>query len=162
MRKLIAVALVAFALPALAHAKTLTLGADAPVVTVDVPDAWNPQEYPNGMAATAPGNYLVNTEVISAADIQSKMESTMQYFIDHGVEVDKSTEVSHDMKINGFDVTYTEWQGKDKDGPAMVSISAMILNKEQLVLINTWGSPDADKADGDAILALVKSIKPAE
>ena len=162
MRKLIAVALVAFALPVLAHAKTLTLGAEAPVVTVDVPDAWNPQEYPNGMAATAPGNYLVTAEVISASDIQSKMEGAMQYFMDHGVEVDKSTEASHDMKINDFDVTYTEWQGKDKDGPAIVTISAMILNKEQLVLINTWGSPDADKADGDAILAMVKSIKPAE
>lgn len=162
MRKLIAVALVALVLPTFGYAKTLTLGADAPVVTVEVPDAWNPQEYPNGQAATAPGNYLITTEVISSSDIKAKMEFAMQYFMDHGVEIDQTTESNREMKINDLDLTYTEWQGKDKDGPAIVTISALILNKDQVVLINTWGSPDADKKNSDAILALVNSIKPVE
>lgn len=162
MRKMIAVALMALAMPAFAYAKTLTLGADAPVVTVDVPDEWSTNEYPNGVAVTATGNYLVTVEVVPVAEIASKMEAAMKYFMDQGVELDKSTEASQDMKINGYDVKYTEWRGKDKDGPAIVTISGMVLSDEQIIQINTWGSQDADKANSDGILALVNSIKPAQ
>lgn len=162
MRKLIAVALVAFVLPALAYGKTLSLGADAPVITVDVPDEWNANEYPNGVAVTAPGNFLVTVEVVPVAEIASKMEAAMKYFVDKGVEIDKNSVVSNEMKINDYDVTYTAWRGQDKDGPAIVTISGLVLNDEQIIQINTWGSEESDKANSDAVLALVNSIKPAQ
>jgi hypothetical protein len=147
--------------PALAHAGTFPIPADNPIATVSIPDTWGPNAYEGGVEGTsADGKIYVAFESIDADDVKSATEEGLKFFIKSGVTLDKDSMKTKDTKVNNlpaFDLTFT---GKDKDGPANISLTLVETNaKGKFLLLYYWGSSEGEKANGAELKAISDSIQ---
>jgi hypothetical protein len=80
-----------------------------------------------------------------------------------GVELDKSTEQKGEAKANGLEVINRRWAGKLKDQKTKVSLSILSgADKEKVVLMLFWGTPDGEEKNAKDLQAIVDSIKAAK
>jgi hypothetical protein len=80
-----------------------------------------------------------------------------------GVELDKSTEQKGEAKANGLEVINRRWMGKLKDQKTKVSLSILSgTDKEKVVLMLFWGTPDGEEKNAKDLQAIVDSIKAAK
>lgn len=161
MRKFTVLALVALIIPSLAEAKVFNLGDDAPVASIDVPDTWNPEIYENGVSGTSPDDTYMFAQVVKADDLASAVTEGITYLQEQGVTLDDATMKSANVKMGALDVVMREWHGKDKEGEAVVTLGAVILNPDQMMLVVSWASPESDEINGPDMKKMIESIVPA-
>jgi hypothetical protein len=147
--------------PSLAYAGTFPIPADNPIATVSIPDTWSPSAYDGGVEGTsADGKLYVAFESVNADDVKSATEEGLKFFIKSGVELNKDSMKTKDTKINNlsaFDLTFT---GKDKDGPANISLTLVQTNaKGKFLLLYYWGSSEGEKANIAELKAISDSIQ---
>jgi hypothetical protein len=162
MRRPALLALFALCLaPTLAIAGTFPIPAENPIATVSIPDSWGPNAYDGGVEGTsADGKLYVAFESVDAADVKSATEEGLKYYIKNGVTIDTASMKSKDIKINNlaaFDLSFT---GKDKDGPANISLTLVQTNAQgKFLLLYYWGSSEGEKANGTELKAISDSIQ---
>jgi hypothetical protein len=144
-----------------AMAKTFPVPADDPIATVTLPDAWGPAPYEGGVEATSDdGKIYVAIEQVAADDVKSATEEGIKFFVKSGVEIDANSMKTKEIKINNldaFDITFT---GKDKNGPANVSLTLVATNAAgKFLLLYYWGSPEGEKANMDDLKKISDSIQ---
>lgn len=147
--------------PAAAFAGTFPIPAENPIATVSIPDSWSPNAYDEGVEGTsADGKLYVAFELVNADDVKSATEEGLKFFIKSGVTLDKDSMKTKDTKINAlpaFDLTFT---GKDKDGPANISLTLVQTNaKGKFLLLYYWGSSEGEQANGAELKAISDSIQ---
>jgi hypothetical protein len=165
MRILPVLAALALSLYAIgADAKTFAVPDDDPIATVTVPDAWGPNPYDGGVEATsADGTVYIAIEQVTADDVKSAVEEGFKFFLKQGVEVDPKTQKMEDVKINGLDAFDMSFSGKDKDGPADISLTLVQTNaKTKFMLLYYWGSSEGAKANSADLKAISDSIQPTK
>lgn len=162
MRKLITVALMALTIPSLAHAKVFTLGDDAPVATIDVPDTWEPETYANGVTGSSPDGMYMSAEVVNAADLEGAVTEGIQFFQGEGVTLDDSTMKSGNVKMANYEVVMREWHGKDKEGEAVITLGVVVLSETQMMLVMSWAAPDVDKLNGPDMQKMLETVAAAK
>jgi hypothetical protein len=150
-----------FLAPSLAFAGTFPVPADNPIATVSIPDSWGPNAYDGGVEGTsADGKLYVAFESVDAADVKSATEEGLKYFIKQGVTITQDSMKTKDTKINNlpaFDLSFT---GKDKDGPANISLTLVQTNaKGKFLLLYYWGSSEGEKANLADLKAISDSIQ---
>jgi hypothetical protein len=147
--------------PAFAGAATFPIPAENPIATVSIPDAWEPKPYEGGIeGASADGKVYVAIEQVEAADIKSAVEEGFNFFAKQGVELDPKTMGSKDIKIDGLDALDMVASGKDKDGPADVSLTLVSTHsKTKFLLLYYWGSAEGAKANLAELKAMADSIQ---
>jgi hypothetical protein len=65
-----------------------------------------------------------------------------------------------DTKINGLDAFDISFTGKDKDGPANISLTLVKTNaKSKFLMLYYWGSSDGEKANASDLKAISESIQ---
>src|ERR1700737_1590899 len=163
MRRLrVAFAMLALGLtPSLALAGTFPVPAENPIATVSIPDSWGPNAYEGGVEGTsADGKLYVAFESVDAEDVKSATEEGLKFFIKNGVTITQDSMKTKDTKINNlpaFDLTFT---GKDKDGPANISLTLVQTNaKGKFLLLYYWGSSEGEKANIAELKAISDSIQ---
>ncbi|HLW90796.1 MAG TPA: hypothetical protein VKS78_05780 [Roseiarcus sp.] len=162
MTRSLLIALVAAALlPSLAAAKTFPVPADDPIATVNIPDSWNPSAYEGGVEGTSDdGKIYVAIEQVAADDVKSATEEGIKFFQKNGVDLDANSMKTKDIKINSLDAFDLSFTGKDKDGPANVSLTLVATNaKGKFLLLYYWGSPEGEKANTDDLKKISDSIQ---
>jgi hypothetical protein len=144
-----------------ANAKTFPVPDDNPIATVNVPDDWGPNAYDGGVEGTSPDSKVyVAVEEVAADDVKSAVEEGIGFFLKSGVEIDPKTQKSRDIKINGLTAYDISFSGKDKDGPAEVSLTLVETNaKAKFLLLYYWGSADGEKANAPALKTISDSIQ---
>jgi hypothetical protein len=150
-----------FLAPSLAIAGTFPVPAENPIATVSIPDNWGPNAYEGGVEGTsADGKLYVAFESIDAADVKTATEEGLKYFIKNGVTIDPDSLKTKDTKINdlaAFDLSFT---GKDKDGPADISLTLVQTNaKGKFLLLYYWGSSEGEKVNGADLKGISDSIQ---
>jgi hypothetical protein len=147
-----------------ADAKTFAVPDDDPIATVTVPDTWGPNPYDGGVEATsADGTVYIAVEQVTADDVKSAIEEGFKFFLKQGVEVDPATQKTQDIKINGLDAFDMSISGKDKDGPADISLTLVETNaKTKFLLLYYWGSPEGAKANAAELKTISDSIQPTK
>jgi hypothetical protein len=150
-----------FLAPSLAIAGTFPAPAENPIATVSIPDNWGPNAYEGGVEGTsADGKLYVAFESIDAADVKTATEEGLKYFIKNGVTIDPDSLKTKDTKINdlaAFDLSFT---GKDKDGPADISLTLVQTNaKGKFLLLYYWGSSEGEKVNGADLKGISDSIQ---
>ncbi len=148
-------------LPGLAIAKTFPVPTDDPIATVSIPESWNPEPYEGGVEATSEdGKIYVAIEQVAADDVKSATEEGIKFFVKQGVDIDANSMKTKQIKINAldaFDITFT---GKDKDGPANVSLTLVATNSSgKFLLLYYWGSPEGEKANIGDLKKISDSIQ---
>jgi hypothetical protein len=147
--------------PTLAVAGTFPVPAENPIATVSIPDAWSPNAYDGGVEGTsADGKLYVAFESVDAADVKTATEEGLKYFVKNGVTIDSDSMKTKDIKINNlaaFDLSFT---GKDKDGPANISLTLVQTNAQgKFLMLYYWGSSEGEKVNGKELKAISDSIQ---
>ena len=73
--------------------------------------------------------------------------------------IDRSTQQTHDSTINGIQVSFLRWAGKDKDGPTNVTLGIFGVTDNLVLLLTAWSSPAGEKLYDKEISDIVSSIK---
>ncbi len=146
-----------------AHAKTMKLGASGkPVATIDIPDSWEPSEIENGVECQSDDDavYLAATAVSSKKGMDAEIDDTFNMLKAHNVELNEGSKHERKFKIKGMDAEEMMFEGKDEDGPAIISIT-FIPVKESVVVVTYWANTDKAEKNQGAVAKIASSIKPA-
>ena len=146
-----------------AVAKEYKLPDARPVATVNVPDTWNPQPIEKGVQGqTADNSVYLSVETTADEKAMNEIiDDTIQVLKEHKVELDHHVKKEHKFLINGLPADELLYDGKDEDGPTMVSITFVNVGKTTLVL-TYWASADGTKkheTEVGKILASIKAVK---
>jgi hypothetical protein len=147
--------------PSLALAGTYPIPAENPIATVSIPDSWSPNAYDGGVEATSgDGALYVAFESVNASDVKTATEEGLKYYVKNGVTIDPDSMKTKDIKINNLDAFDLTFTGKDKDGPANISLTLVQTNaKDKFLLLYYWGSSEGEKANGADLKAISDSIQ---
>jgi hypothetical protein len=148
-------------LAAPAFAKTLGLpNEEFAIASIDIPDAWEPEEVPNGFSGTSPDKavYLAVVAVDSEKGMEAELNDTFAMLEEEKVDLDKSTKSEDKFKVNGIEASEITYQGKDKDGPAAVTI-AFVPIKDKVVVFTYWVSTENEKKHQKEVGKILNSLK---
>ena len=142
-----------------AAAKTFDLPDDNPAVKVTLPNSWKPREVEHGVEATSPdGETYVAMETATAKAMEQLIDEDIRFLSDQGVKIDKSSQQTKDTTLNGMNVSFLHWTGKDKDGPTAVTLGIFGVSDNLVLLMTAWSSPDGDKLHGDELTSVLDSV----
>jgi hypothetical protein len=162
MKRLLALSLLAsLFLSSAAAAATFPIPDENPVATVSLPEKWESSPYDGGIESTSPdGKIYVAMEVVAAKDVKSATEEGLEFFAKQGVEINPESLKTKDTKINGLSAFDLQFTGKDKDGPAKVSLTLVATNAEgKFLMLYYWGSEAGEQANGADLQAISDSIQ---
>lgn len=162
MTRLAFLAILAFGLAmSAASAATFPIPSDDPIATVSIPKSWDPKTYDAGVEATSgDGAIYIAIEAVAADDVKSATEEGLKFFIKSGVDLNMDSQKTRDTKINGLDAFDIAFTGKDKDGPANVSLTLVKTNaKSRFLMLYYWGSAEGEKANASDLKAISDSIQ---
>ena len=148
------------ALPLQSRAKTYELPDANPAAVVYLPNSWKPSEVEKGVEATSPdGETYVAIETAPTKAINTLIEEDVDFLRKQGVVIDRSTQQSQDMDVNGIPSSLLHWTGKDKDGPTAVTLGIFGVTENLMLLMTAWSSPAGDKVNGAELTKILQSIK---
>ena len=162
MMRLVFLASLALGLAAsAANAATFPIPAEDPIATVSIPDSWDPKTYEGGVEATSDdGAIYIAIEQVAAEDVKSATEEGLKFFVKSGVEINFDSQKSKDIKINALDAFDMSFTGKDKNGPANISLTLVQTNaKGKFLMLYYWGSSEGEKANARDLKAISDSIQ---
>ena len=145
----------------LASAKPFELPDSKPIVTITLPDAWDPEEIPKGVQANSPDTGIyVSFELGETKNTDKVVLEGVKFLAESGVKIDPDSEKRGEGKVNGIDMITIDWTGVYDGKVAKVSLSIAILSPTKIGLLTYWGSPAAEKKYGAQLDSILKSIQP--
>lgn len=149
--------------PIHAQAATLEFPSDAPIASVTIPDAWEPKETTSGIEATSPDAAIYfSIDVASDATMDQVINDAIKFLTDNGVTIDETTKSdSGDVEINGMTFGSIEFDGEDADGPVEVSLGFASPSAGKMLVVTYWGTKETQGAHSKDLVAILKSLKPA-
>ena len=142
-------------------AKPFELPDVKPIVTIDLPNAWSPEEIEKGAQATSPdASIYVAFEVQNLKNLEAAIVEGVKFLAESGVKIDPKSQKKTESKANGFDVIDLAWDGVDKDGPTKVSLSIIVLSETKVGMLSYWGSPAGERKYATQLKAIADSIQP--
>jgi hypothetical protein len=161
MKKISFALLVALALLTPAIAKTFKVPDEGSFASITIPDDWKSKEIDNGVESqSADDEVYFAVEATDAKGMDKAIEEAVNYLKEQGVTVDEKTMKQSEGKINGMDGVDVTWNGKDKEGDAIISLTILAAKKEKVLLITYWASPEGTKKHDKELGAILQSIKP--
>ncbi|MDR7040463.1 hypothetical protein J2X36_005246 [Methylobacterium sp. BE186] len=144
-----------------AIAKSFELPESKPIVTITLPDAWEPEEIAKGVQANSPDTGIyVAFEIGNVKNTDKVVLDGVKFLAESGVKIDPASEKRGEGKINGIDMIDINWTG-DYDGKvAKVSLTIAVLSPTKIGLLTYWGSPSAEKKYAAQLDSILKSIQP--
>ena len=163
MKLLWSVAFALFTLSPVVVAKEFRLPDAKPVATINVPDSWKPVPIEKGVQGQTADNsvYLSVETTETSAGMSEIIDDTFAVLKEHEVDLDHHVKKENKFLINGLPADELLYDGKDEDGPTMVSITFVNIGKTTLVL-TYWASTDGTKkhqAEVGKVLATIKAVK---
>jgi hypothetical protein len=113
--------LVAFA--AIVDAKTIKIPEGKPVISVNVPDSWEPEVTDKGIAIESPDKIVtVFFEVTSPKGVEDLINENVDWLMkDQKVEIDRESKSEKDFKNGDINWSLISWNGDNEEfGPATV------------------------------------------
>jgi hypothetical protein len=163
MLKFLTVASAAFFMTSAAFAAELQIPSNRPVVSIDVPKGWQADETDVGMEVTSDdGSVYLSVDLASPKKTSDVIDDAIKFLGQQGVDINPKTEKSSDEKLNGRDIFYVSWDGKDKDGPASIGLAALVMDEKTVLVLTYWGTKGDEDANAGKINKMLESIKPVE
>lgn len=153
--------LFALALLTPALAKTFKLPDEESFASITIPDDWKSKEIDSGVEAQSSDDEVYfYVEAMDAKGMDKAIAEAVEYLSGQGVTVDEKTMKQSEGKINGMQGVDVTWNGKDKEGAAIISLTILEAKKDKVLLLTYWGSPDGTKKHDKALGGILNSIKP--
>lgn len=163
MKHLVIAAAASLLLSTAALAGELKFPSDEPVASITTPDGWTTKETDSGMEVMSPDEAIyLSADIAGAKDTAEVVKDAVVWLNGQGVTVDEKTAKPTEDTLNGMPLYAIDWDGTDKDGPVTVSLAAVTISAETNLVLTYWGTKgEQDKYAAD-LVAIVRSIKPAE
>ena len=163
MKKLLVATAALLLLSTAAYAGEIQIPSNRPIISASVPDDWATNETSTGIEINSADNsvYLA-IDVASPKKTGDMIDEAAKFLDKQGVTIDEKTQKYTEDKLNGKDIVYIEWAGKDKDGPASVGLAALVLNEKTVAVLTYWGTPGQEEKNSAAVGKILASIKSAE
>jgi hypothetical protein len=163
MKTYFAAVAAALLLSSAAYAGEIQIPSNRPVIAATVPDDWSTNETDTGIEINSADNsvYLA-IDIASPKKTGDMIDEAAKFLDSQGVTIDEKTQKYTEDKLNGKDIIYIEWAGKDKDGPASVGLAALILDEKTVAVLTYWGTPGQEEKNSAAVGKILASIKSAE
>jgi hypothetical protein len=136
---------------------------DEPVASITFPDGWGEKETDTGIDATAPDESIyLALDVSDPKNTNDTVADTVAWLKGLGVTVDANSSKESKGKLNGMDAVNVDWDGTDKDGPVSISLAAIAVNPNKVLVVTYWGTKGEQEKNAEAMNAIINSLKPAE
>ena len=141
-------------------AKEFKLPEDHPVASVTYPDSWKPEAIEKGVQGQTADNgaYLSVETTTDKKEMATIIDDTFAKLKEHNVDLHRNVKSERKFLINGLPADELLYDGKDEDGPTMVSITFVTVGKTALVL-TYWASADSNKKHEREIERILASLK---
>src|SRR3984893_4179657 len=156
---LVAPILVAFA--AIADAKTIKIPEGKPVISVNVPDSWEPEATDKGIAIESPDKIVtVFFEVTSAKGVEELIDENVDWLMkDQKVEIDRESQSEKDFKNGDINWSRISWDGKNEEfGPATVGF-LMTKAGNKIFNVTYWITKKDHEKQMPALDKILSSVK---
>ncbi len=155
----LALALIA-ALVAPAFGKTFKVPDESPVASITVPDSWKSKEIDKGIESqSADSEVYFAVEATDAKELEKTVAEAVEFLKGQGVTVDSSTMKQSEGTINGMKGWDITWNGKDKEGNAIVSLTILAVSDTKALIITYWASPEGTTKFAKELGEILNSIK---
>jgi len=153
--------LLALALLTPSYGKTFKIPDEESFASITIPDDWKSKEIDSGVESQSPDDEVYfYVEATDAKGMDKAIVEAVEYLSEQGVTVDDKTMKQSEGKLNGMEGIDVTWNGKDKEGDAIISLMILAANKEKVLLVAYWGSPDGTKKHDKVLGEIMKSLKP--
>jgi hypothetical protein len=160
MKKLSLALLLALALVAPAFAKTFNLPGEDSFASITIPDSWKSKEIDKGVESqSSDSEVYFAVEATDAKGVDKTIEDAIDFLKEQGVTIDPKTVKQSEGKINGMDGVDITWNGKDKEGDAIIALTILAVTPNKVLLMTYWGSPAGTKSHAKEIGDILNSTK---
>jgi hypothetical protein len=160
MKKLSLAALFALALLTPAFAKTFKVPDEDSFASITIPDDWKSKEIDKGVESQSKDDQVYfAVEASDAKGLDKTIEDAIDFLKEQGVTIDTKTQKQSEGKINGMDGVDLTWNGKDKEGDAIISLTILAVRKDKALLITYWASPEGTKSHAKELGEIISSVK---
>jgi hypothetical protein len=160
MKTLSLAALFALALVTPGFAKTFKVPDEGSFASITIPDDWKTKEIDKGVESQSKDNQVYfAVEASDAKGLDKTIEEAVDFLKEQGVTIDTKTQKQSEGKINGMDGVDLTWNGKDKEGDAIVSLTILAVRKDKALLITYWASPEGTKSHAKELGEILNSVK---
>ncbi|HEX6564984.1 MAG TPA: hypothetical protein VF020_11910 [Chthoniobacterales bacterium] len=145
-----------------AGALTLSIPADKPAVSLEVPDSWKPEDTDKGIACESPDKVAtIFLEVTSSEGVDALIDENVDWLTkDQGVEIDKSSEQKKDFETTGMQWKRVSWDATSKEwGPATVGFVFADVGNGKLLTVTYWITKKDAEKHFPAIEKIFESVK---
>jgi hypothetical protein len=161
MKTLSLALLFALALLTPSFAKTFKIPDEESFASITIPDDWKSKEIDKGVESqSADSEVYFAVEATDAKGMDKSIEEAVDFLKEQGVTVDEKTMKQSEGKINGMEGVDITWNGKDKEGDAIISLTILAAKKDKALLITYWASPEGTKKHAKELAAILNSVKP--
>ena len=167
MKKILLAASLALALfPMMATAKNIKIPKDEPAVTMNIPNAWEPEDSEDGILAESPDNVATVFFKVVASD--KEMGKLIDGGIDwltkeHDVKIDASSKAEKDFEEAGRKWSRISWKGKSKEwGPAVVGFLFTDLGNGKVLTVTYWISEKDSEKSLETLEKIFASVTPVK
>jgi len=143
-----------------AFAKTFNLPDENTMATITIPDAWKSKEIDKGVEAqSADSEVYFAVEATTRKETDKTIDEAIEFLKEQGVTVDPASAKQTTGTINGMEGVDVTWTGKDKEGSAVISLSILMVNSNDALLLTYWGSPEGTKKYSKELGEILHSVK---
>lgn len=145
------------------HAGEIRFPSDGPVASLTFPDGWGEKETDTGIDATSPDESIyLAIDVSNPKNTNDTVADTVAWLKGLGVTVDPDSAKESKGTLNGMEAVNVDWDGTDKDGPVSISLAAIAVNPEKVLVVTYWGTKGEQEKNAEAMNSIVNSLKPAQ
>jgi hypothetical protein len=160
MKTLSLAALFVLALLTPAFAKTFKVPDEDSFASITIPDDWKSKEIDKGVESQSKDDEVYfAVEASDAKGLDKTIEDAIDFLKEQGVTIDTKTQKQSEGKINGMDGVDLTWNGKDKEGDAIISLTILAVRKDKALLITYWASPEGTKSHAKELGEIISSVK---
>lgn len=145
-----------------APAGTVKLPKEKPVVSVTIPDSWEPEETEDGVQCESPDQVATLIfEVTEQKGMNDLIDASVDWLMkDHKVEVDEKSQTAKDFESGGMQWKRISWQGSSKEhGPADVGFLFTEVGDGQLLAVTYWILHKDQEKQLEEIVKIYQSVK---
>lgn len=142
------------------HAAEYKIPKEQPVFSIDFPAGWTVTHEDESIDGVSKDESLqVYAQTDDSSTLEDSIKSTIDYLLKAGVKLKDDTKKVTDGEINGLKASTIYWNGTDKDGDCLISLTFIPLSEKEVITLLYWGSEKAEKEHGEELKGIVKSMK---
>jgi hypothetical protein len=145
-----------------ASAGTVEIPKEDPLVSVDIPDSWGPEEIDDGVQCESPDQVAtIVFEVTSQKAVNDLVDANVDWLMkEQNVEVDEKSQTTKDFESGGLSWKRISWDGNSEEyGPATVGFLFTAVGEGKILAVTYWISKKDMEKHTAQIVKIYESVK---